>query len=661
MLSINTNLSSLIAQNSMKSSTDKLNQAIERMTTGVKINHAKDNAANYSIATNMTTKINAYQVAEDNCAMGLDMVTTASDSLDLISNHLSRLRSLAVQASNGTYGSKSLSAINSEATALINEIYRTKNTTTYNSIKVYGDSPIDEGTVGAKGLEVNEQGFLQEITKVDTSAMISLAEIDENQTLAVGSYTISSADELAKLSRMQNSGKVEDGSTFVLTADIDLSAYSSGEGWIPIGGGYNGYENRFNGTFDGQGHKITSLYINKTNKPCQGLFGSVHDATIKNIGIESGFINVNHNSGPLVGATYAATKVINCYSKIDVKSDYQSGCLIGIMDANTTVNYCYATGNINGRNALGGISGGGVGATVLNSFTTGNITGTGEYIGGLTGYGILKVDNCYSTGNIYGHDDCGGLVGCSKSTGNPEITNSHFTGKVTGLVDGVGGILGNCYIGVKAIKNCYATNDVIGSSVVGGIVGYLDIGNGVVENCHFVGKVYGEEKVGSIAGEDEVDTYIIKDCTSNAGNPVGLGKAILENVKDISSYTGLQIGTNGNASSRIEFETAFSLGNLRSIIYTGIEKEGTIDLLDNLINQVSELQTNYGAVQNRLESALEEIATQYDNLVSSRSTIQDADIAEVSSEYIRQQILQQASATLMATANQSPALALQLL
>ena len=69
MLSINTNLSSLIAQRSMKQSTNSLNQAIERMTTGFKINHAKDNAANYSISTNLTTKIGSYNVAEDNCAM----------------------------------------------------------------------------------------------------------------------------------------------------------------------------------------------------------------------------------------------------------------------------------------------------------------------------------------------------------------------------------------------------------------------------------------------------------------------------------------------------------------------------------------------------------------------------------------------------------------
>ena len=86
-----------------------------------------------------------------------------------------------------------------------------------------------------------------------------------------------------------------------------------------------------------------------------------------------------------------------------------------------------------------------------------------------------------------------------------------------------------------------------------------------------------------------------------------------------------------------------------------------IETIDKFITQVSEKQTELGAVQNRLESALKEISTQYENLVSSRSTLRDADIAEVSSEYIRQQILQQASATLLSTANQSASIALSLI
>ena len=83
--------------------------------------------------------------------------------------------------------------------------------------------------------------------------------------------------------------------------------------------------------------------------------------------------------------------------------------------------------------------------------------------------------------------------------------------------------------------------------------------------------------------------------------------------------------------------------------------------LDGVLEIVSGKQTEYGASYNRLESALETIAVSIDNLTSSQSTIRDADIAEVSSEYIRNQILQQASATLLATANQSPSFALQLI
>ena len=137
MLSINTNLSSLIAQQSMKSATNLLNQAVERMSTGYKVNHAKDNAAAYSIITNMDTKINAYQVAEDNVAMGMDLVTTAMDMVANMQEKGTRLRDLSIQARNGSYGAQSLAAINSEAAALMAEINRIYNIADYNGISLF--------------------------------------------------------------------------------------------------------------------------------------------------------------------------------------------------------------------------------------------------------------------------------------------------------------------------------------------------------------------------------------------------------------------------------------------------------------------------------------------------------------------------------------------
>lgn len=98
--SYTTNQSSLIVQKNLNKSSNALNLAIERMTTGFRINNAKDNAAGYSISQNLSSKISSYQIAEDNVSMGIDLVQTAQDSIDQITQLTERLRNLAVQAQN---------------------------------------------------------------------------------------------------------------------------------------------------------------------------------------------------------------------------------------------------------------------------------------------------------------------------------------------------------------------------------------------------------------------------------------------------------------------------------------------------------------------------------------------------------------------------------
>ena len=133
-LTINTNISSLIVQRNLSAATNSLNQAIERMTTGFKINHAADNAAGYSIATNWETQLGSLDVAADNAATGADMLTTLEDTYSLISSHLQRVRDLTEQAANGTYGSESLKAIQSEITARLEEIDRIAANSEFNGI-----------------------------------------------------------------------------------------------------------------------------------------------------------------------------------------------------------------------------------------------------------------------------------------------------------------------------------------------------------------------------------------------------------------------------------------------------------------------------------------------------------------------------------------------
>ncbi len=137
MLSINTNISSLIAQNSMNTSTNKLNQAIERMTTGAKINHAKDNAANYSIIDDLNTRISSMLQVQNNTEDGISLLSTAEGGLEEIQGLLERLRELTIQASNGTYGEKSLEAMQAEADGILEEINRIKSNIEYDGMNLY--------------------------------------------------------------------------------------------------------------------------------------------------------------------------------------------------------------------------------------------------------------------------------------------------------------------------------------------------------------------------------------------------------------------------------------------------------------------------------------------------------------------------------------------
>lgn len=135
-LTINTNVSSLIAQRNLNSATTKLNSSIERMTTGFKINHASDNAAGYSISDMWVTQLGSLDVAADNAATGADMLTTAEETYSLLTSHLQRVRDLTEQAANGTYGSQSLKAIQSEIHARLQEVNRISANSEFNGIKL---------------------------------------------------------------------------------------------------------------------------------------------------------------------------------------------------------------------------------------------------------------------------------------------------------------------------------------------------------------------------------------------------------------------------------------------------------------------------------------------------------------------------------------------
>ena len=138
-LSIVTNTSAMMVRTNLNSSTDLMTQAIERMTTGYKVNNAKDDAAGYNIIDTMTTKIGSYDMASNNAQIGIDMLTTTEENYALITEHLQRVRDLTEQAANGTYSSDSLVAIRAEIEQRLEEIDRIARTAEYNGMYLMTD------------------------------------------------------------------------------------------------------------------------------------------------------------------------------------------------------------------------------------------------------------------------------------------------------------------------------------------------------------------------------------------------------------------------------------------------------------------------------------------------------------------------------------------
>jgi len=131
-ITINTNLASLTCQKYLKSATKGMNTSMEQLSTGFRINSAKDDAAGYAVSAGMEAKINGYDIIEMNSQMGLDMLTTQEGVLDIINDYLQRIRDLTMQAANGTYGSASLNALALEVIQRMDEIDRLCEITDFN-------------------------------------------------------------------------------------------------------------------------------------------------------------------------------------------------------------------------------------------------------------------------------------------------------------------------------------------------------------------------------------------------------------------------------------------------------------------------------------------------------------------------------------------------
>ena len=189
---VNTNMSALKTQANLNSATNSLNTALNRMSTGLKINSAADDAAGMFVASNLNTQIRGSKIAQSNVATGINVLQTAEGDYGVIEDNLLRIRDLATQAANGVYDDKSLQAMKDEVNARVAEIDRIAHASNFNGLNLLDGSIADTNPNGLR-LQVGAN------SEADTNAIYVEANVFASASAAtLGLFGNTNVDTVEK-------------------------------------------------------------------------------------------------------------------------------------------------------------------------------------------------------------------------------------------------------------------------------------------------------------------------------------------------------------------------------------------------------------------------------------------------------------------------------
>ena len=422
--------------------------------------------------------------------------------------------------------------------------------------------------------------------------------------------------------------------------DIDLSSYAN---WDPIGemDPDAGIMQGFTGVLDGNGYSIKNLTINRPDEEYVGLF-AITGGEVQNLGLE----NIDVTGDIIVGALAGVgSNVSNCSVSGSITCNTAGGLLFGMGGGN--IESCYTSGDITGLNGknyycgVGGLVGWANTANILECYSNSTIktNSTNDMCsGGLIGRADNSiVANCYTIGEISAGNGVGGIVGMlAKSS----ITNSFTTMKSSGLtyVSGLAGVID---------KDSSLTNSIWNTETTGQSTAVDDNQGGTESNNKGLTTSEMQDPSNWSGWDTDIWDFSTYPPTFKMYTPVGGGSTGGGDVQ-IPGAVRLQIGSDSSSTSAIYVDTSFDLGAFDVDFSSADSCAAAIEDIDEVLSRINTKRSEFGAVINRLSSILESQTTTIQNFTSAKSTIMDADIANESADFVKNQILQQTSSALLA-------------
>jgi len=710
---INTNLKALAAQESMRSSNLSMSQAMERLSTGKKINSAKDDAAGLAITNRMTSQIRGIAKAIGNTNDAISMSQTAEGALGNVSDILQRMRELAVQAATGTLNDTDRGSINMEVSQLRTQIDNIANTTNHNNIKLLDGSAqnivIQTGTNGGdtmklgfssvktKDIGIGSRAFLQSANGTYTASTnfaafsassLYLNGVAVGASLAVDDNASNATGEASAIAKAAAINRVANLSGVYARAEANVVAGSAMSVAATVSSGVITINGVATDTIS------TSLDTSLTRKTVVAAINAKSAIT--------GVVAYDTEDDNL-GVTLTAADGRN----IDIASDVASGTT-GIKTSGTATyvgSYSLYTldgrditiGSKDGNSAIEKFSGLQTGtyksdtalftsydrtsqAAVPSSSTTGLLNANSMVINGVQIGAALTTDDTASYDGAVNTNASSSVRAASAIAIAAAINRSSLQ---TGVKAVAGPNIVRNLDATAFTANAASGNPkiflngetfTVNTKTLNGLIDSINANSG---QTGVVASQWGEGLQLTAA-----DGRNISLGSSVSAVNLGLGSATIGATSDgtaavtwvgsvqLVSDNAFTVKAGSNGVTNLEL-LGFRQGTF------GASKNGlkinqvdvstqsgaaqALAAIDSALNTVSAAQANSGALNNRLDMVVNNLSETTQNMQASRSRIMDTDYATETTNLAKQQIISQAATAMLAQANQSSQSILSLL
>lgn len=708
-LVINTNVQSLNAQRQLVKSGNEMSQAMERLSSGRRINTAADDAAGLSISNRMTSQVRGLNQAIRNANDGISLIQTAEGALDETTNILQRMRELAIQSSNGIYDDSNRKTLDAEVQQLKAELDRITETTAFNGQKLLngslGDVTLQVGSQAGEFIELRVGELSTETLGAAQDAGLSStgryydAPVAGTLGVTAGDLAIngvaiagtSSADDSASTSNANASAiamaaainKSTDLSGVTATVNANVMA---GASMVPVAAQTGFFT--INGiptasvTTTGSGDTTRSAVVAAINaisvQTGVRAVDTGDDATgIDLIADDGRNISITASAAALTaantGVRLAATSTDEALQIGSVTLLSLTGGEVTISgDASLTTQTGFVAGSFSGELAQAisaSHEGTDVAATQLQS---GDLV-----INGIQIAGAKATDDTASTSGKTGSaiaiakaiNDVAEATGVSahvtgttitgQSSAAPAAAGDTLTFTINGplfavSVISVGEISADRVATVDAINRISGQTGVVARDTGSGIELFAEDGRNI--------------ELSAAGGTGTAEEFGLGDATgtlpSTAFGQITFGSVTL------SSGAQIEVSAGANGIAGLE-GIGFRAGNygatesgqlLKDLSIATFEgAQDALPAIDNALEKINEVRADLGAINNRLDFTTSNLMNVVENTAAARSRIMDADFAAETANLSRAQVLQQASQAMLAQANASTQQVLQLL